>query len=207
MALSAKNIVVFGSTGNTGLAVLETALKHGFEVTAFLRDAAKLPTVFKDKVTVVVGNVLNKGDVNQVIAGKDAVIVTLGTRTDLGPTTDLSEGTRNIVNAMKQLGVKRISACISAFLFYEPEKVPPQYQEVTNDHRRQAEVLKNSGLEWIAICPPHITNDPGTGSYKVASGKSPGHNISKFDLADLLIKCLRSDEYLQQMIGMGYPKV
>jgi len=81
-------------------------------VTAFVRDANKLPENIKPNHTIV-GDVLNKSDVQKAIENQDAVIVCLGTRNDLSPTTALSEGTQNIVDAMKSANVERISVCIS----------------------------------------------------------------------------------------------
>lgn len=41
----------------------------------------------KSKVEVVKGDVTNSDDVNRAVAGQDAVVVTLGTRTNLGKYT------------------------------------------------------------------------------------------------------------------------
>lgn len=80
----------------------------------------------------------------------------LGTRNDLKPTTVLSEGVKNIVKAMKQLNVEIISVCLSAFLFLEKEKVPEMFRDITEEHRREYEAVKESGLKYIAVLPPHI---------------------------------------------------
>ena len=56
---------------------------------------------------------LNKGDVERAVQNQDGVVVVLGTRNDLSPTTALSDGTQNIVDAMKAANIKRISCCIS----------------------------------------------------------------------------------------------
>jgi hypothetical protein len=58
----------------------------------------------------------------------------------------------------------------AAFLFFEPGKVPPPFLPLTEDHRRMAGVLKaSSGLDWVAVYPPHIADTPGTnGAYTVS---------------------------------------
>ncbi|MEJ1288671.1 biliverdin reductase B (flavin reductase (NADPH)) [Cricetulus griseus] len=73
-----------------------------------------------------------------------------------GPTTVMSEGTRNIVTAMKAHGVDKVVACTSAFLLWDPSKVPPRLQDVTDDHIRMHKVLQESGLKYVAVMPPHI---------------------------------------------------
>lgn len=105
---------------------------------------------------VVKGDVLNYTDVHNAIKDTTAVVSALGTGTDLSPTTVLSDGMKNIVKAMKELNVELVSLCLSAFLFYEPDKVPPMFKELTEDHKREYEVIKESGLKYIAVSPPHI---------------------------------------------------
>lgn len=43
-----------------------------------------------------------------------------------------------------------------AFLLWDPAKVPPRLQDVTNDHIRMHKVLQDSGLKYVAVMPPHI---------------------------------------------------
>lgn len=86
----------------------------------------------------------------------DGVAVILGTRNDLNPTTSMSDGMKNIVKAMKECNIKPVSVCLSAFLFYEEEKVPARFQEVNADHMRMFKVLSSSGLNYVAVFPPHI---------------------------------------------------
>lgn len=128
----------------------------GLNVRAFVRDPSKLPDHLRNSVEVVQGNVLEYKDVLNAIKGVTGVVVVLGTRNDLKPTTDLSEGMKNIVRAMEELNVEIVSVCLSAFLFFEPEKVPPMFKDINADHQREFDVLKASGLKYIAVFPPHI---------------------------------------------------
>jgi len=60
------------------------SLHHlGLEVRAFVRDKAKIPEDLRNKVEAVVGDVTNAKEVANAVAGRDAVIVVLGTREDL----------------------------------------------------------------------------------------------------------------------------
>lgn len=123
---------------------------------AFVRDPAKLPDHLRNAVEVVKGDVLNYTDVLNAVKNTTAVVVVLGTRNDLSPTTVLSQGMNNIIKAMKEENVEIVSVCLSAFLFYEPEKVPPMFKELNSDHQRQFDAIKASGLKYIAVLPPHI---------------------------------------------------
>ncbi|MBO8700856.1 NAD(P)H-binding protein, partial [Staphylococcus aureus] len=88
---------IFGATGMTGLCTVEAALKQGLEVRALLRDPSRMPEELRKQVEVITGDVLVKEDVDKVVEGRDAIVVTLGTRNDLAPTTIMSEGLRNIL--------------------------------------------------------------------------------------------------------------
>lgn len=45
---------------------------------------------------------------------------------------------------------------LSAFLLWDRAKVPPRLIPVTEDHDRMYTVLKSSGLDYVAVMPPHI---------------------------------------------------
>uniref|UniRef100_A0A2R8N085 Biliverdin reductase B n=1 Tax=Callithrix jacchus TaxID=9483 RepID=A0A2R8N085_CALJA len=111
--MAVKKIAIFGATGQTGLTTLAQAVQAGYEVTVLVRDSSRLPSEGPQPAHVVVGDVLQATDVDKTVAGQDAVIVLLGTRNDLSPTTVMSEGARNIVAAMKAHGVDKVVACTS----------------------------------------------------------------------------------------------
>uniref|UniRef100_A0A6M2DFR1 Putative flavin reductase nadph nasonia vitripennis n=1 Tax=Xenopsylla cheopis TaxID=163159 RepID=A0A6M2DFR1_XENCH len=195
-------IAIFGATGNTGVCALEAAINKGYKVQALVRSLNNVPKGLSDKATYIVGDVLSPSDVSKVVEGTEAVCVALGTRNDLKPTTMLSEGMKNIINAMKEHNVAKVSVCLSAFLFYEADKVPKMFVDLNADHQRMLDVLKNSGLQYIAVLPPHIAEEPRA-DYKVEYDKSPGRSISKYDLADFLLLCLNKEEHFGKVCGLA----
>ncbi|CAH1979709.1 unnamed protein product [Acanthoscelides obtectus] len=197
-----EKVVIFGSTGNTGVCAVEAAVKKGLNVRAFLRDPAKLPDHLRNSVEVVQGNVLNYKDVLNAIKNVTAVVVVLGTRNDLKPSTDMSEGLKNIIQAMKELSVEIVSVCLSAFLFRQPEEVPAIFKDINADHQRMLDLLKASNLKYIAVFPPHIADEPGT-DYCVKHDESPGGRvISKWDLGRFLVDCLSQPEHYGKVVGI-----
>lgn len=199
-----QNVAIFGSTGMTGLCVLDETLSSGLKVKLLLRDPTKLPTELLDKVEYIKGDVTNAEDVDKTIAGVDGVVVVLGTRKNLDPTTEMSRGLENIVASMKKHGIKVISVCLSAFLFYEPDKVPPKMRDLNEDHVRMLKVLQSSGLDYVAVCPPHIGDDP-KGEYLVKNDGRPNECrvISKFELAEFLVKSLFKSEHYGHIVGIA----
>lgn len=122
-----------------------------------VRDAATIPESIRDKVEVITGDATKYEDVERSLEGQDRVVVVLGTRNKLDPTTIMSEGMQNIAKAMQKLGLKKVSICLSSFMFMDPEKVPKIMLNVHSDHERMFDIVKQSDLEWIAVCPPHIS--------------------------------------------------
>lgn len=197
-----KRVVVFGGTGKTGLCSLRTAVENGLEVRAFVRNEAKIPEDLRNKVESVVGDVTNAEEVADAIAGRDAVVVVLGTGVDLSPTTVLSQGMRNIVDGMKKHNVELVSVCLSAFLFLKPDAVPAIFRDLTADHQRMLNIVKSSGLKWVAILPPHIADTPKS-KHTVTFDSSPGRAISKPDLGAFLVECLKNPDYYQKICGIA----
>ena len=99
-------IAVFGSTGGTGLALLQQAIQRGHQVIAFARDQQKIPSLGPNP-NVIQGDVLDRNAVKLAVDGADAVISALGVRLGQAPGTVRSDGTQNIVNALLAVGVKR----------------------------------------------------------------------------------------------------
>lgn len=56
----------------------------GVKVTALVRDLSRLPEDIAPKINVINGNSTIKEDVVKAVEGQDAIIVTLGTRHELG---------------------------------------------------------------------------------------------------------------------------
>ncbi|XP_041796460.1 flavin reductase (NADPH) [Chelmon rostratus] len=202
MSDSIKNVAIFGSTGMTGQATLPQAVAAGYNVTVMVRDPVRLPADHKAS-RVEVGDVLNKEDVKRTMEGQDAVIIILGTRNDLSPTTVMSEGTKNIVEAMKARGIRKVVGCMSAFLLWDRSKVPPRMIPVTEDHDRMHTVLKTSGLDYVAVMPPHIGDDlPLTERYTAMENMLKGRAISKHDLGHYFVKCLSTSEWDGKTVGV-----
>ncbi|KAM9853743.1 flavin reductase (NADPH) [Aulostomus maculatus] len=202
MSDSIKNVAIFGATGMTGLATLPLARAAGYNVTVLVRDPSKLPADHKAS-RVVVGDVLKKEDVKKTMEGQDAAIIILGTRNDLSPTTMMSEGTKNIIEAMRARGIRKVVGCMSAFLLWDRAKVPPRVLAVTEDHDRMFTVLKTSGLDYVAVMPPHIADElPLTERYTVTGEMLRGKPISKHDLGHFFVRCLSTSEWDGKAVGL-----
>lgn len=148
------NCIISASYTNTNLIHVP-----GYKVRILVRDNKTIPESIKDQIDIVNGDVTKYEDVEKALKDQDAVVVVLGTRNDVSPTTMMSEGMKNIATGMTKLGLKKVSVCMSAFNLMELERVPKTMMNMYDDHARMFDVLKSSDhLEWRALYPPHITS-------------------------------------------------
>jgi putative NADH-flavin reductase len=70
-------LLVLGASGKTGSEVVRQALDAGHEVTAFVRDRAKL-SITDAGLRVSTGDAMSFDDLRSALQGQDAVISTLG---------------------------------------------------------------------------------------------------------------------------------
>jgi putative NADH-flavin reductase len=194
-------LTVFGATGRTGVHVVQRALNAGHEVVAFVRDPAKL-TIEHKTLSLVQGDVLNKADVKRAIAGADGVIGALATR---------GIGIGNIVSAMEELGVKRLSMAAGVGLPTEGDNPPFLYKVITflvNLFDRegnqaiieQMEMIRASTLDYTVARATMLTDQPGTGKVHVGShiDKSMRPMMSREDYAQFLLDVVEDGTYLRE---------
>ncbi|KRF20089.1 NmrA family transcriptional regulator [Nocardioides sp. Soil797] len=102
------NVTVFGATGAIGSLTVTELLDRGHTVTAYARNAAKVPTTWGDRVSVVIGEMSDADAIDTAVAGADAVVSALGPSMDRKATgLPLVEGTAHILAAMRHHGVTR----------------------------------------------------------------------------------------------------
>ena len=99
-------LLIFGSTGGTGRELLKQALEQGYRVTAYARNPAKIDDIKHTSLQVIRGDVLDPASVESAVAGQEAVLSTIGA--GAGRTGLRADGTRNIVEAMEKIGVRRL---------------------------------------------------------------------------------------------------
>ena len=207
-------VAIFGASGRMGRPLVEQALAAGHEVTALVRDSSKLPMTH-ERLAVVRGDVLDAAKVEEVIAGTDAVLSALG-KTKTSSKDVQTRGTENIVAAMEGHGVRRLVSLTGAGVRDardEPKIVDKAITfllkrlqpDVLEDGVRHAEVIKASGLEWVIVRGPRLTEGPKKGGYRVGMvGKNSGTQISRADLAGFMLDQLTTDAHLRQMPVVSY---
>ncbi|GAA4601553.1 putative NADH-flavin reductase [Actinoplanes octamycinicus] len=194
-------ITVFGASGRTGTQVVRQACEEGHEVTAVVRDPARL--AFADpRLRVVRAELDDAGAIAAAVAGRDAAISALGPR-GRGPTTVCSDGVAAIMTAMRAHGVRRLVVVSNSGMHVDGEDgaftrhlVKPLLMRVLAhgyaDMRRMEDLVMASELDWTVVRPPMLTNGPRTGAARMAFGRNlrGGRTVSRADLADRILYLL-----------------
>ena len=207
------NIIVFGATGQTGSIITREALKKGYKVIAFSRNPKKY--YFEDtNLNLFQGNVLNGDDVINSMKNTDAVISVIGVPSKIKENV-VSEGHKNIINAMYKLGIKRIIVQ-SAFgasetnaeltLLLKLIMYKTLGREAFLEKNRMEDIIMESGLDWTIIRPTRLTNHKNKRSYKIGNHLNLGLSpyISREDVADFIINELSEAKYIHEAITLSY---
>lgn len=168
-------VAVFGATGGTGRSAIRQAIDAGDKVTALARQPEALAE-FRDDITVVGGDVLDLGAVAQAVDGAEAVISALGIGMHRHATTVYSQGTANIIAAMRDSRVGRLLVVSTSSL-----ELPGRLTEravAALLHRILAKPyadmalmensVRTSDLDWTLVRAARLTNGPVTGRYRTA---------------------------------------
>ena len=194
-------LLIIGATGATGREIVSQALTQGHAVTALVRTSAKAS--FAGSVEKKVGDVLEPDTLEKALTGQEAVICSLGSAAT-GPfkeMTMLSQGTHNLVAAMKSQRVNRLM-CITGTgagdskghgpWYYNWLIQPLMLRGVYKDKTRQEEIVRSSGLVWTLVRPAILGNGAPKGLAAVhAFTQLAGIHVSKIRRADVAAFCLR----------------
>ena len=209
-----KKIALFGASGQTGQEFLDQALKEGYTVKALVRTPSKINQTSPD-LEVIQGDVLNYDDVEKTVADTEVVVSLFG-HVKGSPEWLQTNGTENIVKAMKQYQVERIISLSGGGLPFEKDepKFPDKMirfimkvavPKVLKDAERHAEVLEKSGLKWTIVRGPRLTNDPKKGEYRVGwVGVNASTKVGRADLADFILEEVEKEAYTEQMPFVSY---
>lgn len=210
-----KRIALFGGTGRTGALFLSRALDQGYAVKALMRSPEKC-AVRHPSLKIVKGDVLNAEDVSATVQGAGCVVSLFG-HVKGSPEWLQNRGTQHIVAAMKAQKVRRIISLSGGGLPF-PEKDEPKFADkairfimkvvvpkILNDAIRHHEVLVDSGLDWVIVRGPRLTDEPSKGVYRVGwVGVNASTSIGRADLADFILTQVEDETFNGQMPFVSY---
>lgn len=200
-------ITVLGASGGTGVKIVELARGAGHEVTAVVRTPNGRDTV---------ADVMDADSIRPHVAGADAVVSAIGSRSVRRPTTVQTDSTRTVVEAMRAQGVRRLVVVSNSGMVTDGDDaltrhlVKPIVRQVLKhpwaDMARMEEVVRASGLEWTIVRPPRLTDGPRTDAFRTAvdTNVRGGRTVSRADLAALVLRCLADPATTGKALSLAY---
>ena len=208
-------VIVFGSTGTIGRHLIKQSLEKGHQVMAFCRNKEQLNEFAHPNLKTVEGDVFNIADVNSAIKNQEVVIIALGSGKSRKSIVR-SEGTKNIIAAMRTNGVSRL-ICQSTLgagesndnlnFFWKHIMFGWFLKQVFLDHELQEQYVKNSNLDWTIVRPAAFTDGEKTENYLHGfspTDKSIKLKISRADVANFILQQVADQSYLHQTPGLSY---
>lgn len=211
-------LAVFGATGGTGMRVVGQALDRGHQVVALARRPESI-TIDHPNLQVIVGDVLTPDTAATVVDGADAVVSALGIGFHRHATTVYSDGTANILSAMKTAGVRRLLV-VSTSSLHLPDRsrtvewlvtrflLHPMLRRPYADMTRMEQRVRSSDVDWTLVRAARLTNSASSSStYRTArhAAKLPGcWSISRADLAGYLLDQVQDNRSHRDIIEIAH---
>ena len=206
------NILIIGATRGIGAELLDQALSMENHVTVLARNPAGVERK-NDHLRVLCGDIMDA--VDSAVEGQDAVCVTIGRGPTRKPVTMFSEGTRNVITAMKRHSINKL-ICVTGIgagdskghggFLYDRIINPLLLKTIYEDKEIQESLVRESPLEWVIVRPGFLTNGPRTEKYRVLTkltGVTAG-KISRADVAHYILTQLGSMTNLRETPLLTY---
>jgi putative NADH-flavin reductase len=208
-------LTVFGASGATGRCLTTQALAAGHEVTAVVRDPARLTVDPHSRLQVVTADVMDPAAIAPAVVGADAVLTGVGPR-GTGSTTVIADSVRSIIAAMEMSGARRLLALSGSIVADEGESPYLRYlikplarrtflRHVNADMAAAEGEIEASRLDWTILRPPRLTGKRATGSYRVAIDRNLPHGftVPRADLAACMLTLIDDPATVRTRVGIA----
>ena len=193
-------MVVFGANGQTGRLLTRRALDKGHAVVAVTRRPGDFPYA-DPQLTVAGADVREPSSLADVVRGADAVVSTLGVPFSTRPIDTYSVGMRNIIDAMRATGVRRLVVVSSTGAYHYPNRIDTPLslrlfepvitrtigKTTYDDQRRMEDMVRASGLDWTVVRPSGLFDLPAATNYAAGEVDPIGGFTARIDLADYMV--------------------
>ncbi|WP_034919879.1 SDR family oxidoreductase [Gillisia sp. CAL575] len=185
-----ERVLVVGATGQTGKRIIEILNSSStFEPYAMIRKDDQRQMFEDMDVETVMGDL--EKDVDQTVQGMDKVIFAAGSGGDTGEDKTIAidqNGAIKMIDASIKAKVKKF-VMLSSMGADKPEsnkdlKVYLEAKQTADEH------LKNSGLAYTIVRPGALNDDLGLAKVKLAEKLDQSGEISRDDVAFLLVMSL-----------------
>ncbi|GAA4457623.1 hypothetical protein GCM10023189_28660 [Nibrella saemangeumensis] len=149
---SIRTIAIIGATGMLGRPVTHELINAGFSVRIIARNPVEARRLFP-QADIVTGDLADVNSLVPALQGQDAVYLNLSVRQTERPTDFHTEtdGIRNLLDAARQTGVKRIGYLSSLVMNYQG--INDFYWWVFGIKHEAVQLLKSSGIPYSIFYP------------------------------------------------------
>lgn len=214
-------ITLFGATGTIGSRILREALDRGHQVTAVVRDPAKLDGQTHQNLTVVTGDILDPASVTEAAKGQDVVVSAVGGGDGPGHLATIEPSAKSLVAGVRAAGADapRLIAVGGAGSLRTPDGkqvwdadgLPEFLLQIMHAHGDALDFYRTvSDVDWTNLSPA-AKIEPGerTGTYRTetenlildAEGNS---RISAEDYAVALVDEIERPQHAGERFTVGY---
>jgi len=206
-------ILLLGANGAVGQLALDEFLNANHDVKALVRNASTL-TRKHTRPAVVQGEPTSAADLGNVLAGQDAVLSTLGARTNK-KTTLRTDVATNLIAGMKKHGVRKLvwldaAGVGSSKTFVQRSSflmgriiMPLLLDNIYADAAVADTIIEMSDRDWVIVRPMSFTNSAKTGNVSVVTDMSltvPLRlRMARADVAAFLVEQVLKDDYVGRM--------
>jgi len=208
------HIALYGATGKSGSRILTELLSRGHQVTAIVRNTAKLAP--RPGLTVIEGNVDSAEGIASKIKGVDAVVSAYAPPAD--DTDQLLPVTEHFIQAVKQTGVPRLLIVGGAgslevapgITVIESGHLPAEWLPIAVSHAKVLDQVKKSDINWTYFSPAGFfvpgerTGKFRMGTNQLIANEQGDSRISLEDYAIALVDELESPKHERQRFTIGY---
>jgi len=211
-----KTVALFGATGPSGKHIIEEALKQGYSLSVYTRNAKKLEA-FAGKVEIVLGDLQDRQAIAQCVRGADAVISALGPNSlKVQGDKPIMHGMSNIIAAMERSGVRRLIQ-ISTASYRDPKDgfafktqaivllIKLMVRKAYEDIRATGELIADSNLDWTLVRIPNLKDGPADGKLDVGwYGRTKlGMTLFRGNLAKFLVEQVEDRKFVRAAPGIA----
>ncbi|MDQ8704397.1 SDR family oxidoreductase [Streptomyces sp. LHD-70] len=211
-------VTVFGATGGIGQELVRQALAAGHQVTAVVRDPARL-TPTGDALDVFRSDLQDTEALREAVEGRDAVLSGLGARSTKDARTGIASAlTRPVLRALDATGTRRFLAVSAGPLAPEPDDqrfvhrrvmvplISTLLKPVYDDLKVMEAEVRRSATDWTLVRPPRLLDRPVTGAYRTALNVNlrGGATIARADVAHAMLAMIDDPATVRQGVSVAY---
>jgi putative NADH-flavin reductase len=207
------NLTIIGASGGIGLETVKRGLNRKHSITTLSRSEIKIEE--KKSLKMILGDATNKADLLNSIQNAEAIIVTLGTRKNMKPTTLFSDFAKLMVEIHREKKIDIPFIFVTGFGAGESKnyvswliKMFLKYllKDAYADKTIMEEIITHSDLNWTVVRPGRLLDKELTEKYRVENKLFKGINIGEInraDVADFLIKQAEKQTELKKYIAIS----